>query len=125
MLIEKPMRPSLKLKATCWLPRWQVCLSVLLILLVLYNPFSALAGYCGSPSYDKLACNRASIGSSELQHFSPVSNPGLHSDLDVVLLSAELLRSSQETEPGKDQREEIPSEPAKLAGVWFRPPPSR
>jgi hypothetical protein len=119
------MRSSVNSKATCWLPRWQVCLSVLLILLVIYNPFSALSGYSGSVSYDKLARNRASIGSSELQHFSPVSNPGLHSDVAVALLSAELLRCAQESEPGADQREELPPEPAKLAGVWFRPPPSR
>jgi hypothetical protein len=98
---------------------------VLLIFLVIYNPFSALSGYSASVSYDKLARNRATIGASELQHFSPVSNPEVHSDVAIALLSAELLRCAQETESCADQREEIPSEPAKLAGVWFRPPPSR
>jgi hypothetical protein len=119
------MRRSLNPKATRRLPSWQVCLSVLLILLVMYNPFSALSGYSSSVSYDKLARNRASIGASELQHFSPVSNSALHSDLDIALLTTELLRYSPETEPGTEQREEIPSQSAKLAGFWFRPPPSR
>ena len=120
------MTRSLNRKGTCRLPVWQVCLSVLLILLVIYNPFSGLSGYSGSLSYDELARNRATIGSSELQHFSPVSNPGVPSDVAVAirLLGTELLRCPQESEPGANQREEIPSEPAKLAGVWFRPPPS-
>jgi len=119
------MRRSLNLKVMYRLPRWQVCLSVLLILLVIYNPFSALNGWSGSVSYDELARNRATIGSSELQHFSPVTSPGVHGDVAIALLSAELLRCAQESEPGADQREEILPEPAKLAGVWFRPPPSR
>ena len=80
------MRGNCNREVVCWLPRWQVCLSVLLILLVVYNPFSALGGYSGSVSYDELARNRATIGSSELQHFSPVSDPGLHSDFGHSLL---------------------------------------
>ena len=119
------MGRSLKLKAARLLPRWQVCLCLLLILLVVYNPFSLLSGYSGSLSYDKLARNRATIGSSELQHFSPVSNPGLHNDLDAMPPGAELPQCGHEAEPGTDPGEEVASEPAKLAGVWFRPPPSR
>jgi hypothetical protein len=119
------MRSSVNSRARCGLPRWQVCLSVLLILLVVYNPFSALSGYSSGVSYDKLARNRATIGSSELQHFSPVSNSGLHGDQDFALLTTELLRYGSETERFTDQREALPSQSAKLAGFWFRPPPSR
>jgi hypothetical protein len=119
------MRSSFNSKATCWLPNWQVCLSVLLILLVVYNPFAALSGHSSSISYDKLARNRSTIGSSELQHFSPVSNTGLHSDVEIALLATEQLRYEPETQPRADHTEEIPSEPAQLTGFWFRPPPSQ
>jgi len=121
----KTMRPGVSLRPICWLPHWQVCLCLLLIVLVVYNPFAALNGSSGSLSYDKLARNRASIGASELQHFSPVTNPRVQSDSEVDSRGAELSRCVQEDQPGRDQREMIPSQPAMLAGVWFRPPPSR
>ena len=119
------MRPGVSLRPTYWLPRWRACLCLFLIVLVVYNPFATLNGSSGNLSYDKLARNRASVGASELQHFSPVMNPGVQSDLDVDSRGAELIRCDQENQPGRDQREMTPSEPAMLAGVWFRPPPSQ
>jgi hypothetical protein len=114
--------PSFKLRPG--LPTWRVCLCVLLITLVVYNPYAALNGSSDRLSYDKLASNRASIGSSELQHFSPVPAPDSHIELDVDLRSAEPVRCLQESQPSRDQLDVIPAEPELLAGVWFRPPPS-
>jgi hypothetical protein len=104
---------------------WQVCVCLLLIALVVYNPFGALTGSSGRLSYENLARNRASVGSGELQHFSPVSNPDVHSDLDVDSRDAEPVMCRREAQLDRTQREAIPSEPAPLAGVWFRPPPSQ
>ena len=118
------MRLGVSLRPTYWLPPWRVCLCVFLIVLVVYNPFAALNGPSGNLSYDQLARNRASVGASELQHFSPVSNPGVQSDLDVDARAAVLIRCIQEHQPCRDQREEFPLEPAMLAEIWFRPPPS-
>jgi hypothetical protein len=107
-----------------WLPHWQVCLCVLLIALVVYNPFAALSGSPSHLSYETPARHRASVGSSELQHFSPVPNPGMQGDLDVVSLGAEILPCKQETPCVRDRQVEIAAEPM-LTGVWSRPPPSR
>lgn len=118
------MSPHLSLRLRPGLPEWRVCLCVLLIALVVYNPFSALNGSPNRLSYDKLASNRGSIGSSELQHFSPVPSPDTQIELDVDLLSAEPATCVQESQSRRDQQELIPAEPELLAGVWFRPPPS-
>ena len=107
-----------------WLPSWQVCLCVLLITLVVYNPFAPLNGSCDRFCYDKLASNRASIGASELQHFSPVKCPDSNIELYVDRLTAEPRRGAEERQPYRDQQELILREPELLAGVWFRPPPS-
>jgi hypothetical protein len=119
------MRLTLSLKRRPTVPSWQVCVCLLLMALVVYNPFTALNGSSGRLSYENLARNRASIGSGELQHFSPVSNPDMHSDLDVDSRDTEPVTAVRETQPDRTQQEPIPSEPGLLAGVWFRPPPSQ
>jgi hypothetical protein len=116
------LTPSLKRRPK--LRVWQVCVCLLLIALIVYNPFTALNGSSGRLCFEKLARNRASVGSGELQHFSPVSNPDVHSDLDVDFRDAEPVKCVRETQPDRTQQEAIPWEPALLAGVWFRPPPS-
>lgn len=108
-----------------WQPSWRICVCLALIALVLYNPFAGLHGNSGCLCYEKLASNRATAGSAELQHFSPVSGPSLPANFDVHVLGAEPVTSDQEPQPGRDQREMIPSEPELLAGVWFRPPPTQ
>jgi hypothetical protein len=118
------MNPSFRLKPKCWLPHWRVCVCVLLAALVLFNPFSLLKGSSGQRSYDELARNRASIGSSELQHFSPVSNPDVQPELAVDVQGARSAVCAQEEQPVRARREVLPPQPALLAGVWFRPPPS-
>lgn len=118
------MRTGLSLKPQSWPPRWRVCVCVLLVVLVIYNPFSALSGFSGNLSYDQLARNRASIGAGELQQFSPVSNPELQTVPDVDLRGEELPRSAPERPLSRDQQDVTALEPAVLAGVWFRPPPS-
>lgn len=119
------MSPSFSLKPTFWLPPGRVCVCVLLIALVVYNPFAALGGSSGRLSYETLARNRASIGSGELQHFSPVSNPDVQMELDVDLRGMGPAVPIQQEQPTRDRHHaELPSQPALLSAVWFRPPPS-
>jgi hypothetical protein len=119
------MSPNLSARPSSRLPGWQVCLCVFLIALVVYNPFAALNGSpSGCLSYEQHARNRSSIGAGELQHFSPVSDPEVPINTDVELRGTEPVRCVQENWPGPDQLKVIPSEPALLTGVWFRPPPS-
>ena len=120
------MRNILTLSRGRWQPAWRVCISVLLIALVLYNPFAALNGSCGHLSYEKLARYRATVGSGELQHFSPVSNPHGQVDLDadVEVNETDPAWCIPEYQAGRDQEELLLPEQELLAGVWFRPPPS-
>jgi hypothetical protein len=113
------------LNATCWHPSWRVSICVLLIGLVVYNPFVALSGSSGNLSYERLARNRATIGSSEMQQFSPVLNPTVQPDLDVEVRGAEPAAAVQESKPGMDQRAVIFLQPELFANLWFRPPPTR
>ncbi|HYA64699.1 MAG TPA: hypothetical protein VED66_15955 [Candidatus Sulfotelmatobacter sp.] len=120
------MRRILTLSRGPWQPTWRVCVSVLLIALVLYNPFAALNGSSGHLSYEKLARYRATIGAGELQHFSPVSNPHGQADLDadVDVIGTDPTGPIPESQAEKGQRELLLPEQALLTGVWFRPPPS-
>lgn len=118
------MNPYLKLKPGPWLSDWRVCLCLLVAVLVVYNPFAALNGSAGGLSYDRLASNRATIGASELQHFRPVSNPEVRAESAIGLRYAETVPCAQERQPRRDQVEVIPSEPAFVGAVWFRPPPA-
>jgi len=101
-----------------------VSISLLLIALILYNPFTGLSKSSNHLSYEELARNRANLGAGELQHFSPVSNHLTQLDIDVNTKDARPAASLPEYLTGKDQPELLPVEPERLAGVWFRPPPS-
>jgi len=100
-------------------------LCMLLALLLLYNPFLAL--FC-SHSHSSLHLpqrNRATVGSSELQHFSPVQQE----ETPQVDLKLEERREEVSAPAGSfatrgfDHAEEI-THPDLLARVWSRPPPT-
>jgi hypothetical protein len=102
----------------------QGCLCLLLIGLLLYNPFAGLWGPTDRVSYDKLARNRATIGASELEHFSPVSNPGAQADLAMDVAATGLPELAQ-AHHGKTEILEILSPQAEyLLEFSNRPPPT-
>jgi hypothetical protein len=106
------------------LPGWRICICVLLIGLVIYNPFLALDGTAGDISYEKLARNRATIGSSEMLHFSPVSNPGELSKITLEVIDPEPAAQVQENQPWLFELQVVPLQPEIFASLWFRPPPT-
>ncbi len=106
------------------LPGWRLCLCVLLVGLIVYNPFLALHGTAGSSCYEKLASNRATIGSSELQHFTPVSNPDELAEVSVEVIATEPAVQVRAHQPGLIQPEVAPAQPERFASLWFRPPPT-
>jgi hypothetical protein len=120
------MGTILSLSRGRWQPGLRACISVLLIVLIFYNPFAALSGSSGHLSFDKLARHRATVGASEMQHFSPVSHSHGHADLeaDVEVKDTGPTGAIPKYQAGRDQEELLPPEQALLAGVWFRPPPS-
>jgi len=64
-------------------PAVRVWICVLLGALLLYNPFAALYFSHGPVEVHTLQRNRASVGASELQHFSPVQEDIQQADLNL------------------------------------------
>jgi hypothetical protein len=103
--------------------RWQVCLSVLLIGLVVYNPFLALTNHADGLSYQALARHRATVGATEMQHFSPMQAET--GQLQAIVERIELVVEKTEFSLGTFQPERPAKRPELTASVWFRPPPTQ
>lgn len=106
------------------MPWWQGWLCILLIGLMLYNPFAGLGAPAERLSYDSLARNRATIGASELQHFSPVSDPTLQLQLDVDANPSGWMPPVQEEYFVADLQETALRPADRFIPLWNRPPPS-
>jgi len=103
---------------------WQVCLATILIGLVLFNPFSLLISQSNGSSYDSMARHRATVGSSEMQHFSPVHAESAQ-DAAVVDASVRVVVVCKPIFPAATEQDESNSQqPELLANIWFRPPPT-
>lgn len=103
----------------------QLWACVLLIGLMLYNPFIVLTGGTDRLSYDKLARNRATVGASEMQQFSPVRNDNVQPDAIVATIGAEIVPAIQEGTIGIVVRAERSVPQTETASLWFRPPPTK
>jgi hypothetical protein len=106
-------------------PRWQIALCLLLTALVIYNPYLAGAesgpGLCVRHS----ASNRATVGASELQHFSPINSRSILATATVVvfqLFDGLLNIASQPHE--RTEKPVLPAIQHLPASLWFRPPPA-
>ena len=103
--------------------RLRVWVCVLLAALLLYNPFATLYYSHGTFEVHTLQRNRASVGASELQHFSPVQDDirqadlNLESSRDKVAVPAESFVAR-----GLEREIEIPQSDI-VSRVWSRPPP--
>jgi hypothetical protein len=104
-------------------PRFRVWMCVLLAALILYNPFSALCFSHGLVEVHTLQRNRATVGASELQHFSPVQDGkqqvdlNLESNREEIAVPAEIFAAR-----GYEQELEIPQSDIAFS-IWSRPPP--
>ena len=100
-------------------PAW-IC--VLLIGLLLYNPFAALTSASDGLAYQALARHRASVGASEMQHFAPVKAESAHVDVSVRTPTGELPAPREEArlESGGVH---LPLLLEGMTSLWFRPPP--
>jgi hypothetical protein len=105
--------------------KWQVCFSVLLIGLVLYNPFLALASHTEGLTYQALARHRATVGASEMQHFTPVQKDAAPFEATVEGIYLELVVEKTEFPSHAFHVELLPQRPELTTSVWFRPPPTR
>ena len=103
---------------------WQVCVSVLLIGLVLYNPFLVLGNQADGLAYQSMARHRATVGASEMQHFTPVRAEQAQAEATVEEIATELVVEKKESPAAKFHEEALPPEPELIARLWIRPPPS-
>lgn len=105
---------------------WRLCLSLLLAGLFLYNPFLGKAGFDGGLIVRHPASHRATVGASELQHFTAAEGRDALSGPDTVdaapvsalmdLTAQTIIRSSENVPPPQQFL---------WASLWFRPPPVR
>jgi hypothetical protein len=102
--------------------RSSVCLVVALFLLS--NPFLTSLRAPGDTSVRHPLSNRATIGSSELQHFSPVSGQDAP-DSSTTQANTERLpvRSERPVRTERNDQELLTAAPEFSASLWFRPPP--
>jgi len=119
------MDPSTHTPEPSRVPRWHVWVSFFLALFLLYNPYMAAPSWAGGLNVCHPASNRATVGASELQHFSPADGRD---------------RLSTHTTPAVEPFAALPevsSQPFELvpqiisptqqffgSGLWFRPPPA-
>jgi hypothetical protein len=104
-------------------PRLRVWICVLLAALLLYNPFAALYYSHGTIEVHTLQRNRASVGASELQHFSPVQDDIQQADLNLESNREEVAApAGSYVARGFEREVELPQSDI-VAKVWSRPPP--
>jgi hypothetical protein len=96
---------------------------VLLAALLLYNPFAALCVSHGGTEVHTLQRNRASVGASELQHFSPVQDGIQQADLNLESNCEEVAAPADSfVARGFEREVEVPQSDI-VSRVWSRPPP--
>ncbi len=105
--------------------RWQTVACFLLIAFLLYNPFVALLHAHDGLSVHQLSRNRATVGASELQHFSPVSNASVVDPLVAESLAKILPVPADSESPLVMDGATFPVlRPDFSSNLWFRPPPA-
>jgi hypothetical protein len=104
---------------------FRVWVCVLLAFLILYNPFTANMRSGDASAVRGLARHRATVGASELQHFT--ASPDQTQQTDVVLHEnrEEFATFIPEYQPQSFERDAEVPQPDSISRVWSRPPPSR
>jgi hypothetical protein len=96
---------------------------VLLAALLLYNPFATLYYSHDTIEVHTLQRNRASVGASELQHFSPVQDDIPQADLNLESSRDEVaVPAGSYVARGFEREAEVPQSDI-VSKVWSRPPP--
>jgi hypothetical protein len=105
-------------------PAGRVLFCVILALLIVYNPFVSLSFSHQGSSLHTPARHRATVGASELQHFSPVQGEVQPVDLSLTEVREEVAEPTKQFEARAFERDVQLPEPDFVASVWSRPPPA-
>jgi hypothetical protein len=120
------MLHTTRIRAGVSAPKWHAVLSLVLAVLFFYNPYQSLPNSSGGLNLRHRASYRATVGSSELQHFTATDrqDEAAVQDHAIVELFASLSSLANRFAPRPD--EELLFQPQVLcASLWFRPPPAR
>jgi hypothetical protein len=117
---------SMKKKRACAVvPTWRILLSLVLAVLFLYNPYQLPPGSTGELNVRHRASYRATVGSSELQHFTATAKKDRTTARYSAIFDLFHSLSGQADElllcPSRDLA--IP-QLVLFASLWFRPPPA-
>jgi hypothetical protein len=104
---------------------WRWCVPMLLIGLLLYNPFLALVSHSNGFGFQAMARHRATVGSSELQHYSPVPVESAQPEALVEAVFAGFQAENREYPTYTSQDEALAQRVELIASIWFRPPPAQ
>jgi hypothetical protein len=119
------MDPSTRTPEPSAVPRWHVGVSFFLALFLLYNPYMAAPSSAGGLNVRHPASNRATVGASELQHFSPADGRdqlSTHATAAVEPPASFPEVSSQAFE--LVPQVVSPTQQFLGSSLWFRPPPA-
>lgn len=103
-------------------PVWRAWVGVLLIGLLLYNPFLALTSASPGLGYQALTRHRATVGASEMQHFAPVQVEKAPANVSVAAPINERPEPQEESLVNSGP-EHLPLLREGMTSHWFRPPP--
>jgi hypothetical protein len=102
-----------------------VWVCVFLAVLLLYNPFLMAPGSVGGLNLSHPASYRATVGSSELQQFSPATGTlGVDAADYAVAEVPSVLPAPTAGERFVPHFRLLPTLQFSFASLWFRPPPS-
>jgi hypothetical protein len=105
--------------------RWRAWVCLLLVFFLLYNPFAASRSSASGLNVCHPASNRATVGASELQHFSFADGHDLLSIHENAAV-ATFTFSPETTARSLQCLPQVLSPQQQFFGssLWFRPPPT-
>jgi len=103
-------------------PTWCVCACLLLVGLLLYNPFLALVAHSDGLTYQALARHRATVGASELQHIAQVQEQSAQPHIIVAETFSGLVQIN-ESPATTSQQPKLLQRMEQIPEICFRPPP--
>jgi len=103
---------------------WNVWVCLLLVGLLLYNPFLALVTPSDGLAYQALARHRATVGASELQHLAQVHRHDAQPDVLVAEIFTGVVQTKEFSATAL-QPATLRQQMEQISDLWFRPPPHR
>ena len=105
--------------------QWRIAVSLVLAVLFLYNPYQSSASSSSGLRVSQRASYRATVGSSELQQFTPSERRVKAVVVDAAVFDLlVLLPRPTVTFLSRADDHVLSPQPVFSASLWFRPPPA-